>query len=406
MAAWTVAIIDSGISEAFEAEFGPDLFEFDEYSGGGSTIDIPAHSHGSRVARALELTAPGLERIDLQVTDSSGSSWSPEAETRALGRVLALDDGGWNIGAVNMSFGAGNNPPAAMETLTNALAARGIIPVAAAGNNGTAGGLESPLRPARYEHVISVGSHDGNGVPSAFSQNSPDGVHILADGEDFPRTGENGTSYATPQVSATVAEVQAVTDTLLGRPLGFDEVVDVLQQGGAAALSAPDPANASIRYPLYDHAASIDYLFEAHLSEVFSPFEYVASHTDLTATIGADATAARRHYADAGVFEERSVTGFDGLAYVASHGDLIAAIGDDADAGAGHYLASGRTEGRSISFDADAYLAANADVAAAVSGDAEEAVLHYIRFGWAEGRATDLAGQAPDGMADPGWIWA
>ena len=66
---------------------------------------------------------------------------------------------------------------------------------------------------------------------------------MLADGENFPVAGSDGTSFAAPQVAAGVATVQALADTALEQRLTFDEVVDVLQQGGAAALSAPDPAN-------------------------------------------------------------------------------------------------------------------------------------------------------------------
>jgi subtilisin family serine protease len=115
-----------------------------------------------------------------------------------------------------------------MNSLINVLAERGVISVAAAGNNGTSFALETPLLPAAYPQVISVGSHDGNGNPSSFSQNSATGVHILADGENFPLNGNYGTSYATPQVAATVTVMQAVSQTLLGRRLVFDEVVDVL----------------------------------------------------------------------------------------------------------------------------------------------------------------------------------
>jgi hypothetical protein len=201
-------------------------------------------------------------------------------------------------------------------------------------------------------------------------------------------------------VAATVTVMQAVSQTLLGRRLVFDEVVDVLQQDGAAALSAPDPAAEDIRYYLYDHAGSIDYLFTAVIGQAFSEFEYLASHDDLMAYIGADASSARLHYANHGVFEDRVTDRFDGLAYIASHVDLITAFGADANSGAGHYVTTGRGEGRQVTFDVQAYLAANADVAAAFSDDLEAATLHYVTTGWAEGRSTAFVDPAIAGVAD------
>ena len=70
-----------------------------------------------------------------------------------------------------------------------------MIPVASSGNDGSEFSLESPHEPASLPFVIAVGSHDGSGRPTWFSQNGP-AVAVLADGEDMPREGVDGTIFA------------------------------------------------------------------------------------------------------------------------------------------------------------------------------------------------------------------
>lgn len=88
--------------------------------------------------------------------------------------------------------------------------------------------------------------------------------------------------------------------------------------------------------------------------------------------------------------EGRSVS-FDGYQYVASHPDLIAAIGANQDAGAAHYINHGRAEGRATDlFDAAQYLANYADLRAAFGTDEQAAVIHFLTYGAAEGRTDDV----------------
>jgi hypothetical protein len=244
-----------------------------------------------------------------------------------------------------------------------------------------------PSYPARFDNVISVGSHDGLGNPSSFSQNRSGGVHVLADGEDFPGPGQDGTSYAAPQVAAGVTTVQALADTTLERRLTFDEVVDVLQQGGAADLSAPDPASAVTRYHLFDFNDSVSYFTEKYMDPNFSAREYMASYSDIETVFGDDLNGARSHLINTGVYEGRKVD-FDGMEYIASHKDLIRAFGANREAGAAHFLTSGRGEGRSTTFDGADYLASHADLRAAFGTDGAAASKHYINNGFSEGRWT------------------
>lgn len=384
MGVWSVGVIDSGVVDETEAAYGANAYEWDFYHGDSETDGGRASSHGSLVAQTIEQTNPALERIDLQIAPNTGSSMLLSAADSALGRLVSLHDQGWHIGAVNASWGStflySNYVPE-----INELAARGVYVVAASGNYGSHTGLEAAIYPAALGNVISVGSHDGFGNPSDFSSNHPGYVHVLADGEGVPAAGSSGTSFAAPQVSAGVATVQALADAALERRLTFGETVDVLQQGGGATLSNPDPANGTSRYYLFDHGGSVDYFLRSYLDPQFSGYEYMASYGDIESAFAGNPGAARAHLITAGVYEGREVT-FDGLEYIASHGDLIRAFGANREAGAQHYLGGGRGEGRGTSFDGESYLAANADLRAAFGTNTAAATRHYITNGYFEGR--------------------
>ncbi len=383
---WSVGIVDSGVTDEFEAVYGANVFEYDYYSGDTETDGGRATSHGTTVATAIEFTNIQLERIDMQVSSNSGVYFLYSAVNSSLTQLINLHDSGYKIGAVNMSW-AGYNSNVTIEAQIDLLETRGIIGVAASGNYGDHSGIESALFPARLSNVISVGSHDGAGNPSDFSINNPTEIVVLADGESFPGDGDRGTSFAAPQVTATVATAQAYAETVLDRRLTYDEAVDVLQLGGAGPRSAADPADASTTYFLHTHSGSVEYLFSNYIDPNFSGFEYLASYDDLVAAFGLNEGAARDHLINTGTWEGRDVT-FDGLEYIASHADLMAAFGVDRALGAIHYLSSGEAEGRGVSFDGAAYLAANGDLQAAFGSDADAATRHYIQYGHSEGRST------------------
>ncbi|MFX4221122.1 MAG: S8 family serine peptidase [Thalassobaculum sp.] len=391
MSRWSVAIVDSGVTDETEARHGASLFSYDYYARDGDTDGGRATSHGSLVAEAVELTNAHLERVDLQISSNSERALSSYAVNSALGDVGSLADSGWNIGAVNMSFGSTYSYwSSPFRSAIGLLHGQDIFSVAASGNGGTSRYLESPIYPARLPNVISVGSHDGEGNPSYFSRNTSGGVHLLADGEDVPGTGDNGTSFAAPQVAATVTTMQALVEGATGDRLNFAEVIDALQQGGLGPRSAVDPADNRTTYFLHDHGGSVDYVLARYVDPNFSGLEYIASYSDLEAVFGRDAGSARSHFITDGIWEGRTVA-FDGLEYIASYADLRGVFGTDRTAAATHYLDAGRAEGRSVSFDADAYMVANPDVAAAFNGDPDSATIHYITAGAAEGRPTSGA---------------
>ena len=149
---------------------------------------------------------------------------------------------------------------------------------------------------------------------------------------------------------------------------------------------------------------------------------YIASYSDLIATLGPDPAAGRASFIASGQAQKRNVyfdpqgymtrqpalgdlfnhntieatkhyitTGYNKeiytwsngpqywLRYIASHQELIDSLGDQPSAGELHYHNTGKWEGRTVTFDALAYLRAN-DAARALCGERDQtcAARHYI----------------------------
>lgn len=374
-----VAVLDQGFSNTFNDVVRRSVYERDFLFSDNETDTGVVRTHGTIVAEAILGTNGRLDLIDAAIGTTTIASWTVESALRAM---IGLADQGYQIGSINCSFSSGSLLfPAPFQDEIDVLASRGIFVVAATGNSGILSTLERPDYPAAQANVIAVGSHDGYGFPSYFSQQGLDRVIVLADGEGHPSSEDLGTSFSAPQVAATVATVQGLAHAATGRALSFQQMVDVLQQGGNGPRSAPDPADGATLYVLHDHAGSIQYALRTHVE----PLEYLASNADLRALFGADRAAATAHLLTFGIYEGRP-GGFDSLAYLASHADLRAAFGIDRAAAALHYVTYGADEGRTITFDARAYLEANPDVAAAVQGNLRSAAAHHLMFGAGENR--------------------
>ncbi len=381
---WSLAILDDGISNATQASAHKvTASEYDYYRNRVETDEGVSDTHASRVfLSALQVTR-SLDVIDLKIGAPEDSGYSYGMIEAGLRGLLASPTG--RVGAVNMSF-SGTAYPAQFADEIQALTARGVIAVAAAGNLGSADTIEAPGYPAALANVIAVGSHDGQGVPSYFSQNGPE-IAVLADGEHVPGSGSRGTSFAAPQVAATVANVQAIVHGLTDHSLDVAQMIDVLREGGDGPRSQPDPANGT-RYFLHDHQGSLDYAWGHYGGSPTTALEYVASYGDLIRAYGANAHAGRLHFERNGSVEERAIT-FDGTDYIASYDDLVHAFGTNARAGAAHYIVAGVREGRSTGFDGLQYIASYRDLVAAFGPDEHAGAVHFITYGDTEGRARD-----------------
>jgi hypothetical protein len=386
---WSLVIMDDGITNAFQNRVGKAVArEYDYYSDFPDTGGGVRRTHANFVFQAALEVSLAYDVVDIKVATSRiSASYEPLAIEAALRDLLATPDD--RIGAINMSFGGGFFPFTFADEISS-LAARGILCVAASGNSGTHARLERPLHPAALAEVIAVGSHDGSGRPTEFSNNGAK-IAVLADGQDQPVAGINGTSFAAPQVAATVTHAQAIVVGLTGAPIGVAQMVDVLQQGGSGPRSRPDPGDGQTRYFLHDHAGSLDYAWNRYGGSPTVALEYVASHADLIAAIGADARRGQLHFERTGAIEERG-TAFDALDYLASYPDLIRAFGADGYQAASHYIVAGGPEGRSVTFDGLDYIASYGDLIRAFGPAERSGTAHYLQHGFAEGRSVTFDG--------------
>ncbi|WP_109120420.1 S8/S53 family peptidase [Azospirillum sp. TSO22-1] len=386
-AMWTVAVLDQGISNWFERTYKRNVYEYDVYDWDSETDYGEARTHGTLVAMTAFRANPALGYIDLKIVNNNGRVYNSDAEL-ALSRVIALSNSGYQIGAINLSWGGFSYPWSITNELST-LASRGIFAVAASGNDGSPRVFEAATYPAGLSNVIAVGSHDGGGTPTSWSRNDPSQIVVLAQGENMPEPNINGTSFAAPQVAATVASIQAYASSTLGRTLTLDEMKWVLQQGGNGPRSKPDPADGVTRYFLYDHNGSVRWFLSRYLGIEYDPSTYLASYADLSAAFGRNTAAANAHFFSSGLLEGRRIT-FDPWSYLATYADLRAAFGANAAAATDHYLSFGRTEGRSVAFDGTSYLAANPDLIVSLGTSSQRAARHYVTDGARERRSSSF----------------
>jgi hypothetical protein len=383
---YSVAILDEGITNATQSRLRkPTVFERDYLLGDGDTDDGAADTHANSVFVSLLRTSRAEDVLDLKIGDDLGPL--SNLVEQGLRDLVALAPS-YRLAAVNLSFSSFDYPSYADEIA--AIQNRGVIVVVSSANQGSHDGLERPPYPANLPGVIAVGAHDGHGRPSEFSNNGP-GTALLADGEDMPREGLGGTSFAAPQVTATVAHVQGIVYGLTGSILNSAQMLDALRQGGTGPKSQPDPADGRTRYFLHDHNGSLDYAWSHYGGTAAKALEYVASHGDLMSAFGANAEAGRIHFERLGGVEERAIT-FDGLGYVASYADLITALGPNALAGVRHYIMAGRSEGRTITFDGLDYIASHDDLIGALGADGRAGSAHFVAHGYREHRAASFDG--------------
>lgn len=134
-----------------------------------------------------------------------------------------------NVDIITMSLGI-NVPIPIMETAINYATSRGIICVAAAGNDGY--GRHDVISidyPAAYENTIAVGAIDMNRKSAYFS--SIGNVDVVTFGVDVISTFPNnryaalsGTSMATPYITGAIALIQSNAKNRLGRRLTLEEI--------------------------------------------------------------------------------------------------------------------------------------------------------------------------------------
>lgn len=211
----TVAILDSGIDPEHECLEVDEGKAFAECNGAGCATDWDDESgHGTHCAGTVGALDNGVGVIGVV----------PEVNLCAL-KVLASDGSGYDsdiaaaiewcgdndVDVINLSLG-GSDEAQVLEDAIEYAYERGVLVVAAAGNEGSLGGVDYP---AGYEKCIAVGAtNDRDEVPDWSARG--DSVELVAPGEDVlsTRPGDeytymSGTSMAAPHVAAIGAQLMS-----------------------------------------------------------------------------------------------------------------------------------------------------------------------------------------------------
>jgi len=224
-----VAVIDSGIDRAHPDLAGTVAASFDALG------PHEAHSHGTAIAGAIAAhgrllgVAPRVRLLAVRSLDAEGQ-----------GTSLSIVDGiNWAVtrGArvLNMSF-AGPNDPLLRQHLA-AVHTRGIVMVAAAGNEGPSA---APLYPAADVHVIAVTATDAEDRLFALA-NRGRHIALAAPGLDVLEPAPNNGMQLISGTSVAAAHVSGIAALILQRAPGLrpEDVRSILMRS-AAALSAPE----------------------------------------------------------------------------------------------------------------------------------------------------------------------
>jgi hypothetical protein len=160
-----------------------------------------AFGHGTMVAGIVHLVAPRAKILPLKAFSSDGTGYTSNI-IRAIYFATARGSK-----VVSMSFSFSNSSSAMSDAIEYANS-KGVICVAAAGNEGE----EIKVYPASLSQVMGVASTSNSDTLSSFSNYGPQVEWVAAPGENIVSTypfgvyaSSSGTSFSTPFVSGTAA---------------------------------------------------------------------------------------------------------------------------------------------------------------------------------------------------------
>ncbi|TWT03662.1 S8 family serine peptidase [Planomicrobium sp. CPCC 101079] len=206
-----VAVIDDGVDMLHPELTGKFVSPYDTVK--DSATAIPAGIHGTHIAGIISSSidnqemgagiAPNTSIMPINVFSGEYAYTSDIIEA-----INYAVENGADI--INMSLGS-EKTSASLESAIQRAHAKGVVLVAAAGNDG----VSTPNYPAAYPDVISVGSTTATDTLSDFSNYGPT-IDITAPGSSIQSTwpdnsfgGMSGTSMATPVVAGVAALVMA-----------------------------------------------------------------------------------------------------------------------------------------------------------------------------------------------------
>lgn len=226
-----IAILDTGV-DLDHPDLAGKIVSNVRFSNSGSTDDVYGHgTHVAGIAAAMTNNGIGVAGLgysstimNVKVLDDNGMgaySWI------VAGIIWAADNG---AEIINLSLGAPYDS-SAMEDAVNYAWSKGVVVVAAAGNNGDT----TPMYPAYYTNCIAVAATDVNDTLAYFSSYG-EWVDVSAPGVSIYSTAKNngygymsGTSMASPDVAGLAALVFTVVGDSNGNGFLNDEVRSRIQ---------------------------------------------------------------------------------------------------------------------------------------------------------------------------------
>lgn len=217
-----VAVVDSGV-DATHPQLKGHVAAGTDFLKGNPDGRQDCLGHGTGVASIIAAAqvgdvpfhglAPGATIVPIRISEQeeiNGKAVGDRGTSTDFANAIdfAADPARGNAQVINLSLVMTQDDSQVRDAVARAIA-RGVVVVAAAGNNATKGNL-TPY-PASYPDVIGVGAIGPNGLRADYSQHGPY-VDIMAAGDKVTvaalhsgQTNGDGTSYAAPFVSATVA---------------------------------------------------------------------------------------------------------------------------------------------------------------------------------------------------------
>ncbi|MHA2021115.1 MAG: S8 family serine peptidase [Candidatus Thorarchaeota archaeon] len=211
-----VAVVDSGIDIdlTIEGRMGAqESFVLPRYGyplteTGVSDSRPEGNQHGTIVAKAVAANSANAVILNAKVLASTGVA-------TAAGVIAAIY---WaieqNCSVINLSLGATPGVGDPIEEAAEFAFNRGVVIVAAAGNEGDEGLAGNTINtPGVFEHVLAVGGLSEVGAPASYTSYGPTSSRnmkpdLCAPGYfDSGNSRYFGTSFATPRVAAAAAEL-------------------------------------------------------------------------------------------------------------------------------------------------------------------------------------------------------
>ena len=271
--AWDITKGDSSIVIAIsDANFHlnhPELVGKYNYVSANTSTD---YTHGTAVA----ITAAGNTNNSI---GKSSIGYNSSLQLRAMNYNEILEASYSGARVVNLSWSAGCFFNAYAQGVIDEVYANGTVVVAAAGNGGTCGLATNLVYPAAFNHVIAVSSvgpfdnHERTIGNASTTHQHNSSVDICAPGYDVALSIDpttyltgNGTSFAAPYVSGTVALMLAVNPCL-----SPDDVETILKTS-AVNIDALNPSYAgSLGAGRLDAAAAVS------MASTYSTFEVTST---------------------------------------------------------------------------------------------------------------------------------